>query len=163
MIETMRTTYAAPLARAFKEAPWRTQTQAVAVVSISLLIIAIIGGFYLTVASRAATAGRDLQRLEVRKAELIQANDELRAELSVLRSVDRLAQRAVAMGFTPAQPEQIHYLRVDNYPYAVETAPVPRASTPPAPPANTFSVLADWFAQVLQGLVLGTGPAGQGE
>jgi hypothetical protein len=161
MIETMRTTYAAPLARAFKEAPWRTQTQAVAVVSISLLIIAIIGGFYLTVASRAATAGRDLQSLEARKTELIQENDELRAELSLLRSVDRLAQRALALGFTPAKPEQIHYLRVDNYPYAVETTPPPRASAPAVPPTNTFSALADWFAQVLQGLVLGTGQGGQ--
>jgi hypothetical protein len=160
MIETMRTTYAAPLARAFKEAPWRTQTQAVAVVSISLLIIAIIGGFYLTVASRAATAGRDLQRLEARKTELIQANDELRAELSVLRSVDRLAQRALALGFTPAQPEQIHYLRVDNYPYAAQTTPPPRAAAPAAPAPSTFTVLADWFAQVLQGVVLGSGQGG---
>jgi hypothetical protein len=157
MLETMRTTYAAPLARAFKEAPWRSQTQAVAVVSIALLIIAIVGGFYLTVASRAATAGRDLQRLEAEKAALIQANEELRAELSQLRSVDRLVQRALALGFTPAQPEQIHYLRVDNYPYAAETTPPPRASAPPAVPPSTLSVLADWFAQVLQGLVLGQG------
>jgi len=157
LLETMRTTYAAPLARAFKEAPWRSQTQAVAAVSIALLIIAIVGGFYLTVASRAATAGRDLQRLEAEKAVLLQANDELRAELSVLRSVDRLAQRALALGFVPAQPEQIHYIRVDNYPYTIETTPPPRAAAPPAPAPSTLEVLADWFAQVLQGLVLGQG------
>jgi hypothetical protein len=157
MIDTMRSLYVAPLARAFKVAPWRSQTQAVAVVSIALLIIAVVGGLYLTVASRAATAGRDLQRLEARKTELVQANDELRAALSVLRSVDRLAVRALAIGFVPAKPEQIHYLRVDSYPYAAETTPLPRAATPPPPPPSTLAALSDWFAQVLQGVVLGTG------
>jgi hypothetical protein len=157
MINTMRSHYAAPLARAFKEAPWRTQTQAVAIVSIALLVVAIVGGFYLTVASRAATAGRDLQRLEARKTALVQANDELRAELSRLRSVERLAQRALALGFVPALPEQIHYLRVDHYPHDVAAPALPRASVLPAPAPSPAAILADWFAQVLQGLVLGTG------
>jgi len=157
MIETMRSSYAAPLARAFKEAPWRSQTQAVAVVSISLLIIAIVGGLYLTVASRAATAGRDLQRLEARKTALVQANDELRAELSELRSLNRLVTRALELGFVPAQPEQIHYLRVDSFPYAAETTSPPRAAAPEPPTPSTLAQLADWFAQVLQGLVLGQG------
>jgi hypothetical protein len=160
MIETMRTNYTAPLARAFKEAPWRTQTQAVAIVSISLLVAAIVGGFYLAVASRAATAGRDLQRLEVQKTLLLQANVELRAQLAELRSVERVVQRALALGYRPAQPEQIHYLRVDNYPYSVQTTPPPRAAAPPGPQPSTLAQVADWLAQVLQGLVLGQGRGG---
>ena len=156
MIETMRTNYTAPLARAFREAPWRTQTQAVAIVSISLLVVAVVGGFYLTVASRAATAGRDLQRLEAQKTVLTQANDELRAELAELRSVERLVQRALALGFRPAQPDQIHYVRVDNFPYTAQTMPPPRAVVPELPP-TALAQVADWLAQVLQGLVLGQG------
>jgi len=156
----MRTNPTAPLLRAFREAPWRTQTQAVAVVSISLLVIAIIGGFYLTVASRAATAGRDLQRLEVQKTQLVQSNGELLAELAALRSVTRLAARAQALGYVAAQPEQIDYLRVAEYPWTAQTSAPPRAVTPPTAAPNALAQVANWLAQVLQGLVLG-GP-GQG-
>lgn len=160
MINTMRTNPTAPLLRAFREAPWRTQTQAVAVVSISLLVIAIIGGFYLAVASRAATAGRDLQELEVTKTQLIQANGELLAELAALRSVTRLAARAEALGFVAATSEQIDYLKVAEVSYLAETVAPPRAVAPAEAPPSALAQVADWLAQVLQGLVLG-GP-GQG-
>jgi hypothetical protein len=156
MIETMRNDYTAPLARAFREAPWRTQTQAVAIVSVLLLVVAIVAGFYLTVASRAATAGRDLQRLEAQKAVLVQANEELRAELSELRAVERLVQRALALGFRPALAEQIHYVRVDTFPYEAQTTPPPRAVVPVAEP-SALAQVADWLAQVLQGLVVSPG------
>src|ERR1700675_1256998 len=102
MIDTMRTHYAAPILRAFKQAPWRSQTQVVAMLSITLLTAAVVGGFYLAVAARAATAGRDLQSFEARKVALAQDNDELQAELAGLRSVTRLEARAQALGFQPA-------------------------------------------------------------
>jgi hypothetical protein len=160
MINTMRTNPTAPLLRAFREAPWRTQTQAVAVVSILLLVVAIIGGFYLTVASRAATAGRDLQTLEYQKTQLLQANGELLAELAELRSITRLAARAQALGYVPAAPGQIDYLRVPDYPYTAPVVAAPRAAAPEAAAPSPLGQVADWLAQVLQGLVLG-GP-GQG-
>lgn len=154
MINTMRSQYAAPFMRAFKQAPWRSQTQAVAMLSITLLTVAVVGGFYLAVAARAATAGRDLQALEVRKAALAQDNDRLQAELAGLRSVTRLAARAEALGFTPATTEQLDYLRVDNYPTNVTLAPPPRAAIAPEP-GNTLTNLNNWLSQVLQGLVAG--------
>ena len=70
MINTMRSQYAAPFMRAFKQAPWRSQTQAVAILSITLLTVAVVGGFYLAVAARAATAGRDLQAFEGKTADV---------------------------------------------------------------------------------------------
>lgn len=154
MINTMRSQYTAPLMRAFKQAPWRTQTQAVAMLSITLLTVAVVGGFYLAVAARAATAGRDLQALEVRKAVLAQDNNRLQAELAELRSVTRLAARAQEMGFTPAAAEQLDYLRVDNYPATtVALAPPPRARLAPQP-RNTLTSLTDWLSQILQGVVV---------
>jgi len=147
----MRAAYTAQLIRAFKQAPWRTQTQAVAAWSMILLAMAVIGGLYLTVASRAGTAGRDLQRLEARKAELIQSNDELRAKLAELRSVTRLANRARELGFLPAEPGQIEYLAVNNYPtQVVEASPSPQASVP----VTTTASLGGWLAETLQSLVL---------
>ena len=153
MITTMRTTYTNPFLRAFKQAPWRTQTQAVAAWSVTLLVVMVLGGLYLTVASRAAAAGRDLQRLEVRKAALTLENDELRAELAELRSVTRLVQRALALGFQPAQSGQIEYLAVYNYPHAAQTAPPPRAAEVAPMPENSLAQLSDWLAGMLQGLM----------
>jgi hypothetical protein len=155
MITSMRTnsTFTNPFLRAFRQAPWRTQTQAVAAWSVTLLVVMVLGGLYLTVASRAAAAGRDLQGLEVRKTALTLENDELRAELAELRSVDRLVTRALAMGFKPAQPEQIEYLAIDSYPYLAETAPPPRAAEVAPMPENSLAQLSDWLAGVLQGLM----------
>jgi hypothetical protein len=153
MITTMRPNYTNPFLRAFKQAPWRTQTQAVAAWSVTLLVVMVIGGLYLTVASRAAAAGRDLQRLEVRKTALALETDRLRARLAELRSVDRLVQRALVLGFQPAQPGQIEYLAVNDYPYAAQTSAPPRAAEVPAMPENSLAQLSDWVANMLQGLM----------
>ncbi len=144
----MPSVYADQILRAFRQAPWRKQVQTVAVLSIALLIIAVVGGFYLAVASRAGTTGRDLQRLEARKAALIQENDELRAELAGLRSVTRLADRARELGFMPAQSDQVEYLSVSNYPHPVASGPPAQSA---APRASTASP-GDWLAQQLRGL-----------
>ncbi len=151
------TAYTDQVLRAFRQAPWRTQTQAVAAWSVTLLIIAVIGGLYLAVASRAGTAGRDLQRYEAEKAELIQANDELRAKLAELRSITRLANRARELGFVPAQPDEVEYVAVNNYPVTVQAAPAPA----PAPAATTAS-LGDWLAHTLRQLVPRAEPGGGG-
>lgn len=149
--------YTDQVLRAFRQAPWRTQTQAVAAWSVTLLIIAVIGGLYLAVASRAGTAGRDLQRYEAEKVQLIQANEELRAKLAELRSITRLANRARELGFIPAQPDQVEYVAVKNYPMTVQAAPAPA----PAPAATTASI-GDWLAQTFRRLVPRSGSGGGG-
>ncbi len=152
----MPSVYADQILRAFRQAPWRKQVQTVAVLSIALLIIAVIGGFYLAAASRAGTAGRDVQRLEGRKAELIQENDELRAKLAELRSITRLADRARALGFAPAQMEQVEYLPVKNYPQpALVEAPPPEPVE--GPPRAAVVSPGDWLAEQWQSLTGGGG------
>jgi hypothetical protein len=146
MIQTMRSNYAAPLLRAFKQAPWRSQTQAVAMLSIALLTAAVVGGFYLAVAARAATAGRDLQSLEAQKTDLLQSNDELQAELANLRSINRLAARADALGLKPATSDQLQYMRVQSFPQDVQLKPPPRAVLPPPPPSY-WQIAATWLKQ----------------
>jgi len=147
----MPSVYADQILRAFRQAPWRKQVQTVAALSIALLIIAVIGGFYLAAASRAGTAGRDVQRLEGRKAELIQENDELRAKLAELRSITRLADRARALGFAPAQMEQVEYLPVKNYPQpALVEAPPPEPVE--GPPRAAVVSPGDWLAEQWQSL-----------
>lgn len=138
--------YTAPLMRMLRQAPWRSQTQLTAIWAITLLIVAVVGGLYLSVASRAATAGRDVQALEEQKAELQRQNDELRAELAILRSVPNLAARAQLLGFQPALPDQIEYLRVN--PITTGAVEVPTATSTERPPTLT-----EWLAEALTGIL----------
>ncbi len=147
MFNRMRKAYGEQILRAFKQAPWRTQTQSVAVLAVVLFVMAILGGLYLAVAARAGTAGRDLQNLQQRQDDLIRENDQLRAELAELRSVTRLEERARALGFSPVAPDAVEYLVVKNYPNQV-------AAAPPAPlPAAHPATLVDWLAEALSALL----------
>lgn len=148
----MQSLHPTQIIRAFRQAPWRQQTQLLAALSIGLMVVLVVGGLYLAVASRAGNAGRDLQDAEDRKAELLRENDRLRAQLADLRSMDRLAGRALALGFIPAQPENVHYIAVPDFPYpelAQPAAPVATAQvTTPASPM-------DWLTRTLQALLGG--------
>jgi hypothetical protein len=143
----MQTFYPAHLLRAFRQAPWRQQTQLLAGLFIGLLVLLVVGGLYLAVASRAGNAGRDLQNFEAHKAELIRENDRLRAELAQLRTLTRLASRALELGFVPAEPDQVHYLKVPSLPAA---APQPAVAA--APVAETTASPIDWLSEALRRL-----------
>jgi hypothetical protein len=155
MFSRMREAYREQILRAFKQAPWRKQTQSVAVLAVILLVMAVLGGLYLTVAARAGAAGRDLQAFEQRQDELIRSNDELRAQLAELRSVSRLAERARILGYTSVAPETVEYLVVKNYPTVVASAPLP-----PALAAAHPATLADWLTETLSTLLSSSGGGG---
>jgi len=143
MFNRVREAYHEQIARAFKQAPWRRQTQSVAVLASILLVMAILGGFYLAVAARAGTAGRDLQDLEQQKANLIRENDELRASLADLMSINQMVARAQKLGYGPVAPDSIDYVMVKNYPTATALAPQPVAAA--QPPAS----FRDWLTKTL--------------
>jgi len=139
-----RDIYVAHLQRTFRQAPWRTRTQTAIAATVLLLVAAVMGGLYLSLAARAGVAGRDLQQLEAQQEELQRANDELLAQLATLRSVTRLANRARELGFVPLQPEEIEYLPVPNYPVAMASQP-PR-ETPSSPTVHNL----EWLEQVMR-------------
>src|SRR5512136_1942763 len=154
MFSRVREVYEDQISRAFRQAPWRKQTQSVAVLAVILFVMAMLGGLYLAVASRAGNAGRDIQALQVRQEELIRSNDELRAQLAELRSVNRLADRARDMGYDPVPPDEVEYLVVKNYPSPVAAAPpLPVQVAPPA-------TLVDWLAETFSALLSGIGGGG---
>jgi cell division protein FtsL len=154
MFSRMREAYREQILRAFKQAPWRKQTQSVAVLAVILLVMAVLGGLYLTVAARAGTAGRDLQFYEQSQDELIRSNDELRAQLAELRSVKRLVDRAHALGYDPVPPDAVEYLVVKNY-------PTPAAATPQPPAAAAQpATLVDWLKVTLSALLSSAGGGG---
>jgi hypothetical protein len=118
------------LSRAFKQAPWRVQVQVIASLAAGTIVLVALGGLYLTEASRAATAGRDVQTLQVAKADLQFAIDRQTTLIAEAKSVSRLQKRAEELGYAPAQTEQIDFVLVDGYygprlPGPAETVPAP--------------------------------------
>ncbi|MFO7539320.1 MAG: hypothetical protein R6X32_14870 [Chloroflexota bacterium] len=106
-----------------------------------LVLIALLGVIYLNQTSRIATVGSRVHQLQYNLNELKRQNGELErliAEAQALPSVQSEAQR---LGFSQAQPADIEYIIVPNYPvpgavdeltlgvHEVETAVLPQ---PPA-------------------------------
>ena len=147
------------ITRAVKHTPLRLQVQAAAAGGAVLMILLVVGGLFLAEASRTATAGREVQGLEVRMDQLQRENAELRAELAGLRSYYRMSDRAAQLGYRPAAPEQVEYFVVDGY-AGREQASLPleqplaaQAQTAPATPMPDFSeTLAVRLAQALYGV-----------
>ena len=135
----------AQVRRVFRLAPWRVQTQIVAASAVFFLVLAALGGLYLATATRAATAGRDVQRLEEKKTDLLHELDQLQTDIAAAQSVARLEKRARELGFTSASPHQVEYVVVPGY---------PAAAASDAPPAEKLpdydQTLVSWFAQRLK-------------
>ena len=132
------------ISRAFRQAPWRVQTQAITTLAVLAVIMVALGGMYLTEASKAATAGRDVQSLQIQKSQLTLEVDRLEAQIAQAKSLPRLEARARELGYVPAQPQQMEFLVVKGYPGASTVAAAPAAEV-----ANYDETLGTWLARWL--------------
>ena len=142
------------ITRAFKQAPWRLQMQIAASAAAALTMALILGLLFLTQASHAATTGRKVQALEERKLALARENAELRAQLASLRSFYRMQDRARALGFFPAMPDQVEYLVVDGYPGRQAVSMIVEPPTPTQVEAAAPEPLPDFQQTLGQWLIL---------
>jgi len=134
------------LSRAFQQAPWRVQAQIIASLAAFAIVIVALGGLYLTEASRAATAGRDVQSLQAQKAELEFAIDRQMALIAQAKSVARLEVRARELGFVPAAADQLDYVLVAGYygpQWNLPSEAPPREALPVVPDYN--ETLGTWL------------------
>jgi hypothetical protein len=135
--------------QAFKGAPWRIDVLKTSKTALSIVVLLILGGIYLTVNAKVARAGREVLVLESRRTELYRVNSELTATIAEIRSPERMLERAASLGFRAATSNDIQYLLIDGYP----------GETPfiaPKPPANSHEgetmlspayteTLGEWF------------------
>lgn len=149
------------LKHALRQAPWRTQVQATALVALGLVVSIIIGALYLAQATSTATAGRDLKVLEQELERLKQENTRLRAEIASYQTVPYLMRRAQDLGFVEAGNDQMMYLTVEGY-HLPEPEPVVPVAEEPLPEYN--ETLNDWLSDqwetFLEQLNLRTGSGG---
>ncbi len=135
--------------QAYKQAPWRVQLQWIGMFLLAVVLISAIAGVYLSINSQAATAGREIQSLEYQISEMNKEIAELRADLAVERSTEKMTSRAEALGFKLIDPKQAVYLRVHGYdPDSELVLAPPRVnliSGSPVVQSSYKSSLWDWF------------------
>ena len=139
-----------PTAHAYKQAPWRMQTQRGAL----LLIVAILGASVLwvmvSVSVQAASAGLEIQQMEDDQENMQREIAGLRTQIGSLTAAGQMEARAIAMGFEPIDLGDITYVVIPGYKgrEPIIQAPPPGGSIeqPLVKPAYTQS-LWEWLLQ----------------
>jgi hypothetical protein len=98
-----------------RQAHWRVQRQWIGLFLLGLVVVSMVAGLYLNITVRATMAGREVQLLQPNLLDYRLANSDLETQLAELNSVESMKQRAKAMGFEPATPEDITYIVVPGY------------------------------------------------
>ena len=101
--------------QAFKQAPWRTQLQSVGLFLLALVIVLLVASVYLTISGQAASAGLTAYNLNSQRRTLERTIADNKAQLALLTSASVMEERAVAMGFEAANPDQVVYIVVPGY------------------------------------------------
>jgi len=134
-----------------KRLSWLTEAQAALGWGIILVLIAVLGTIYLSQASRIAVTGRRVQMMQNELETLKRDNAGIERTVAESQSLERLQQQAQALGFVEAQPGDIEYLVIPDYPQATAVPPTissDPATTPEpafAPPPETIEE-ALWLA-----------------
>lgn len=141
---------------AFRQAPWRVVRQSAGSTLLGLVALLVVAGLYLAVNARLAEAGRDLLRLESRRAELHRETSRFEAQLADLTTPQRMMARAASIGFQPAHAKDIEYIVLEGYVRpAGFTAPPPLGSpvghAAGLSPAYT-ETLSDWVIRLVERL-----------
>jgi len=97
-----------------KRASWRSTVQSTGSALLCVLILLVLGGLYLTVNTKAATAGRVYLDLEERVESAREKNAYLVAQLAIATSPERMKELASSMGFRDATKNDVEFLSVDE-------------------------------------------------
>jgi hypothetical protein len=103
------------IVRKVRQAPWRVQRQWIGLFLLGLVAVSMVAGIYLNITVRANLAGREIQMLQPTLIAEQRVNSDLETKLAGLTSMESMQQRARAMGFRPANPEDITYIPVKGY------------------------------------------------
>jgi len=132
----------------YKQAAWRTQLQWIGLFLAFLVAIAIVLGFYVNITTRTALAGREIAYTQDDLITMQHKISDLESQIASLTSTQNMQERAAAMGFKPAGPEEFTYIVVSGYVPKTAIILAPKAVrnlTPIILPEYTESLF-DWFA-----------------
>jgi len=113
---------------------WLPEAQAAVGWAIVLVLAALLGTIYLRQASQIAAVGRRVQALQIDLESIKRESTEIEQQIAEAQSLERLQAEAIRLGFTQADPNDIEYIIVPNYPVEAEGDGKETAvSSPPSP------------------------------
>jgi hypothetical protein len=142
-----------------KRLGWLTEAQAAVGWGIILMLIAILGTIYLSQASRTAVAGRRVQIHQNDLDNIKRENAILEKQIAEAQSLEKLQAQAQAMGFVQAQPGNIEYLLIPDYPAETAVSPIisatPDTAETAVPPSTMEAALILAFRASVSSLIEG--------
>lgn len=149
----------ATLARKYRQAPWRIQRQWLGLILLGVTAAAMVAGVYLNVTARATLAGREILDLNAEIAANRRANADLQTKLAQAGSEASMRERARALGFIPADSNNIVYVVVPGY---APKRGVDLSTAEEEPPASILrpeyrQTLLEWFAERIRASSPGSG------
>ena len=103
------------LIQAYRQTPWRKQTQRIGIFLLVLLLGGLVAGIYLSVTAQAAEAGIRIRMSVANQNDMQLIIADLNNQLAQLTSEETMQTRAADLGFEPATAETIEYLVVPGY------------------------------------------------
>ena len=100
-----------------------TEAQVVLGWGVVLALIALLGAIYLFQISHIASTGRMVQDLQFQLDDVKRINSELERDIAEAQSLSRLQGDAEKYGFIKANPKDVDYLIIGEYPQENPTGP----------------------------------------
>lgn len=101
--------------QAYSQTPWRKQAQWIGGLLAGVVIVLSIASLFVSITAQTANTGKEIQRKRNQIEELEFRIADLKTDLATLTSATTMRQRALEMGFRPAEPDEITYFVVRGY------------------------------------------------
>ncbi len=112
---------------------WLTEAQAALSWAVLLALAAVLGAIYLHQASGIARVGRTVQGLQYQLDEVKRENTTLELDIARAQSLGRLNEESDRLGFTRADPEEIEYIVILDYPPQLDSPELTDPQPEPVP------------------------------
>ncbi len=144
--------YVKNLTQAYSQTPWRKQLRGVGFILMIVVIGLLSASIFMSITARSAVVGRQIQINRFDITAMKRQIADMESELARLSSVAVMEERARALGFRPAIPEDIVYVDVpgvarhDQAYLAASSQPIQLDAHPVLSPAFT-QTWTDWLVQ----------------
>lgn len=101
--------------QAFRQAPWRVQLQMIGMFLLSLVVILVVAGIYLSISGQAAAAGLTAYNNDQKRQDLERQIADRKSRLAELTSASVMSARAKELGFERVDPSQVTYMEIPGY------------------------------------------------
>jgi hypothetical protein len=118
--------------QAYRQAPWRVQLQWIGLFSLGLVLVASVAAVYLSISTRTAVFGREIQQIDSDIEEMERNIANFNNQLAMLTSSAQMQKRAADLGFVSVEPGIALFLEIPGY-----TGREPAIIAPPPSPSIT--------------------------